>query len=267
MRICFRPVKECQRRGLSLPELLASLLILSLIAGSLASVATAVRSANSYCTGHSHAAQHARVAIARIENNLASSTANENFPGCRVFSTTVSGYAFPDALVVWKPTTTAVDAAGLPRVNELILYTFDPNTPNNLLEIREPTNTATAPTAAQATAWNTLISALKISNTATRTVLTNQLHTAKPATTGTSRGAVRFLILAGPTDAQVAQYRAGTLAWDGLDWPLDRYGTTSGSRIMACQIELLVSASDGVTTSGHTVPFFGSGSFSYQLSR
>jgi Tfp pilus assembly protein PilW len=254
------------RRGLSLTELLASMLILTLIAGSLGAVASAVRSSNAYCTGHSQAAQHARVTLTRLEANLAQATANENFPGCRVFSTTVSGSSFPDTLVVWKPTATAAVPTGLPRVNELLLYTYNPSAPNELLEIRDLANTASVPAASATSSWNTLVSTLKSSNTATRTVLTDRLHTAKPTFTSSSRGAIRFLILAGPSDAQWTAYRAGTVAWDELDWPLDRYGSTSGSRMVSCQIELQVDASDGVS-SGQVLPFFGSGPFSYQLSR
>lgn len=263
MRTCRR---RANRRGLSLTELLASMLILTLIAGSLGAVASAVRSSNSYCTGHTQAAQHARVALVRLETNLAQATANENFPGCRVFTTTVSGSTFPDTLVIWKPTTTAAAPTGLPRVNELLLYTYNPSAPNELLEIRQATSTATAPVWTATSSWNTLVATLKSSNTATRTVVTDRLHTARPAANSSARGAIRFLLIAGPTDAQVTAYRAGTLAWDDLDWPQARYGSTSGTRTIVCQTELLIDASDGIST-GQILPFFGSSSFSYQMSR
>lgn len=268
MRTCRRRASHNRnnRRGLSLTELLASMLILTLIAGSLGAVASAVRSSNSYCTGHTHAAQHARVALVRLETNLAQATSNENFPGCRVFTTTVSGSTFPDTLVIWKPTTTAVAPTGLPRVNELLLYTYNPSAANELLEIRDATNTATAPVWTASSSWTTLVATLKSSNTATRTVVTNRLYTAVPTSNSSARGAIRFLIISGPTDAQVTAYRAGTLAWDDLDWPLDRYGSTSGTRTIVCQTELLINASDGVAT-GQILPFFGSSSFSYQMAK
>jgi prepilin-type N-terminal cleavage/methylation domain-containing protein len=266
MRTCLRPLNKRNRRGLSLPELLASVLILGLIAASLGGVASAVRTSNAYCSGHTQAAQHARVTLARLERNISLATANESFPGCRVFSTTVSGSTFPDTLVVWKPLTTAVAPTGLPRVNELLLYTFNPATPNQLLEIRDTTNTATVPVATATSSWNTLVSTLLSSNTATRSVLTTRLRTAKPTLASSSRGAVRFLMLAGPPDTQWASYRAGTTAWDDLDWPLDRYGSTTGSRMVALQIEMQMDASDGVV-SGNVLPFFGSATYSYQLSR
>lgn len=266
MRICLRRLKKQDRRGLSLPELLASLLILGLIAASLGGVASAVRTSNAYCSGHTQAAQHARVTLSRLERNIGLATANENFPGCRVFTTTVSGATFPDTLVVWKPLTTAVAPSGLPRVNELLLYTFNPSTPGQLLEIRDLTNTATVPAATATSSWNTLVSSLLSSNTATRSVLTTRLRTAKPTAVANSRGAIRFLMLAAPTDAQWAAYRVGTTAWDDLDWPLDRYGSTTGSRMVALQIEMQMDASDGVV-SGNVLPFFGSATYSYQLSR
>lgn len=266
MRTCLRPLNKKSRRGLSLPELLASVLILGLIAASLGGVASAVRTSNAYCTGHTQAAQHARVSLARLERNIGLATANESFPGCRVFTTAVSGATFPDALVVWKPLTTAVAPTGLPRVNELLLYTFNPSTPNQLIEIRDATNTTTVPVATATSSWNTLVSNLLASNTATRNVLTTRLRTAKPTAVSSSRGAVRFLMLAGPPDTQWASYRAGTTAWDDLDWPLDRYGSTTGSRMVALQIEMQMDASDGVV-SGNVLPFFGSATYSYQLSR
>ena len=265
MRICLRTPKRL-RQGLSLPELLASVLILGLIAASLGGVATAVRSSNSYCSGYTQAAQHARVTLARLERNISLATANESFPGCRVFSTTAGGSTFPDAVVVWKPLTTAVAPTGLPRVNELLLYTFNPSAPNELLEIRDASNTATAPAWTATSSWNTLLSNLLTSNTATRTVLTTRVHTAKPTAATSTRGAVRFLMLAGPTDAQWASYRAGATAWDDLDWPQDRYGGSYGTRMVSLQIELLVDANDGVS-SGNVLPFFGSATYSYQLSR
>lgn len=268
MRTCRRPAKAHSptRRGLSLTELLASMLILTLIAGSLGAVASAVRSSNAYCTGHTQAAQHARVSLARIERNLSLATANENFPGCRVFTTTIGSSTFPDTLVVWKPLGTAVTPTGLPRVNELLLYTYNPAAPNELLEIREATNTATAPAWTATSSWSTLVTTLKSSNTATRTLLTNRLYTAQPSSGVAARGAIRFLIIAGPSEAQVTAYRAGTTSWSALDWPMDRYGSTTGTRMIVCQTELLIDASDGVST-GQILPFFGSSSFSYQMSR
>jgi prepilin-type N-terminal cleavage/methylation domain-containing protein len=268
MRTYLRLAKQrAARRGLSLPELLAAMLILALIAASLGGVASAVRTSNAYCTGHTQAAQHARVTLARLESNIGSVVANENFPGCRVFSSTVSGSTFPDTVVIWKPLTTAVAPTGLPRVNELVLYTYNPSAANELIEIRDTTNTAAAPTAASTSAWTTLVSNLKSSNSATRTVLTTRLHTAQPAVGVAARGAVRFLMLAAPTDTQWASYRAGTTAWDAIDWPLDRYGSSSGSRMVALQIELQMDASDGTVAAGNVLPFFGSASYSYQLSR
>lgn len=266
MRTCLRIRNRKYRRGLSLPELLASVLILGLIAASLGGVASAVRTSNAYCSGHTQAAQHARVSLARLERNISLATANENFPGCRVFTTTVSGSTFPDRLVIWKPLTTAVAPTGLPRVNELLLITFNPSAPNELLEIRDSANTATVPAATATSSWNTLINSLLSSNTATRSVLTTRLRTAQPNSGHSSRGVVRFLMLAAPTDAQWASYRAGSTDWDDLAWPLDRYGSTTGSRMVALQIELQMDASDGVT-SGNVVPFFGSATYSYQLSR
>ena len=269
MRIYLRILnrtKSAQRRGLSLPELLASVLILGMIAASLGGVSSAVRTANSYCSGYTQAAQHARVTLARLERNISLVTANESFPGCRVFTTTVSGSTFPDAVIIWKPLTTAATPTELPKVNELLLYTFNPSAANELLEIRDSTNTASAPAWTATSSWNTLVSTLLTSNTATRTVLTTRLHTAKPNAASTTRAAVRFLTIAGPTDTQWTNYRAGTAAWEDLDWPMDRYGSSYGSRMIALQIELLVDANDGAS-SGNILPFFGSSTYSYQLSR
>jgi prepilin-type N-terminal cleavage/methylation domain-containing protein len=271
MRTYLRPASGCQRlrvrRGMSLPELLAAMTILLLIAGALGSVASAVRSSNAYCSGQSQAAQHARVALVRIEHHLSTAMANEQFPGCRVFATSVSGSTYPDTIVIWKPLTTALNPTGLPRVNELVLYTPNASSPNELLEIRDTTNSAAVPSANANSAWDTLVNQLKSNSTATRTVITTKLHTARPNSGHALRGALRFLLLAGPTDAQWAAYRAGTTTWDNLDWPLDRYGSRYGSRVIVCHIEMQMDASDGVTATGHVVPFFGSSSFSYQVSR
>lgn len=90
MRICLRRLKKQDRRGLSLPELLASLLILGLIAASLGGVALAVARQTRIAPGIRRP-HNTRVTLAWLERNIGLATANENFPGCRVFTTTVSG--------------------------------------------------------------------------------------------------------------------------------------------------------------------------------
>jgi hypothetical protein len=262
------------RRGLTLAELLVASTIMVLIAGAMATLAMAVHAANSHCRGQVLAAQHARVALDRIEQALRRAYANEAFPGCLVVSEPVAGDELPQALVVWAPAASPAAPAGLPRISELVLFAPDPAAPHRLLEIRAPTEHDPAPAPDQASSWRTLVDRLRSSQTAEKQRLTDRLRTAPLSgewdadlLPGQLRGVVRFRRIVAPTEQEWAEYRGGTRSWHDIAWPLDSFRASSGTRVVVCHTELHVVAGNMSSPSSTALPFFGSASVAYELPR
>ena len=189
-------------------ELLAACVIMTLIAGSLSTLSMAVQGANGYCLGQTTAAQHGRVVLQRIEKAIHSAHASEQFPGFVVFSDAVGGYDFPDTLVVWQPLSTPANPTGRPRVSELVIFCPNPQNPEQLLELRQPGSSTTAPALSSTSAWTSLLNNLK-ANATSRVELTNRLRTASTNTSGSTstnlRAAVRFNVMMSPSESQWAQ--------------------------------------------------------------
>jgi len=162
----------------------------------------------------------------------------------------------------------------LPLVSEIVVFSPDPLRPNALLEVRSPNDSSTVPTATDMTSWRTLVDRLKTSTTTTKITLTDRLRTS-PASGGYSdslsasnlRGNIRFRRLMTPSDTEWSQYRAGTRTWQNIDWPLDSYRSTSGTRTVVCQTELQLVPGAMASAAVTTIPFFGSAAISYELTR
>jgi len=262
-----------QRRGLTLAELLVATTIMLLIATAVATLASTVQSTNTFCQGYTVSAQHARVALSRIQRTVESATANEQFPGVIVVTEQAGAQELPSTLVVWHPAAAPANPTGLPLVSELVVYSPNPARPNELLEIRVPTETATVPAATDTGNWRTLVDQLKSSATAEKVVLTTRLRTApltgnySQSLTPDLRGVIRFHRLMAPTDQDWARYRAGTKDWQDLNWPLDSYRSTSGTRVVACQTEIQIAPGSMGSAATTAIPFYGSASISYELPR
>jgi hypothetical protein len=257
--------------------LLVATTIMLMIAMAVATLGDSVHSTNDFCNGYTVSAQHARVALSRIERAVQSATANEQFPGCIVVTEQAGSQELPSTLVVWN-TARTVPATESPWISELVVYGFDPAHPNNLLEITSPTETTpvTAP-ATDMSYWRTLTDRLKTSSSTSKVMLTNRLRTA-PLTGNYSdsltpadlRGVVRFRRLMAPSDAEWSQYKGSsrTLAdWQTLSWPLDSYRSTSGTRAVACQTELQIAPGSMASAAATAIPFYGSTSITYELQR
>lgn len=273
-----RPQAMCRqqaaRRGLTLAELLVATTILLMIATAVGMLASAVHGSHAFCQGYLTAGQHARVALSRIEQALRKTYANEQFPGFLVVSEIAGSQALPQTLVVWAPSDAPANPTGLPLVKELVLFSPNPARPSELVEIRDPANAAVTPPPSNSTAWFTLTETLRHSQTTSRIVLTDRLRTAPLVgewkdglTAAELRGLVRFRRLIAPTEEALRQYRDGNRSWEDLDWPLDRYRATSGTRCVVCQTELQVTTQSMATAQATAVPFFGSFYFTYELTR
>jgi hypothetical protein len=184
------------------------------------------------------------------------------------------GQSLPSTLVVWYPTGTPANRAGMPLVGELVVFTPDPAHPNQLLEIRASGDNSQAPPVTDASAWRTLTDQLKTSQTSSKIVLTDRLRTAPitgdysdSLTPSDLRGVVRFRRLMAPSEQEWAQYRAGTRTWQNIAWPLDSYRSTSGTRAVACQVELQIAPGSMATAAATAIPFYGSALINYELQR
>jgi hypothetical protein len=269
-----RCVARRARPGLTLAELLVATTIMLMIASAVATLAATVQSTNDFCRGQIVAGQHARVALSRIERAVQHAIANEQFPGCIVIAEQAGAQTLPSTLVVWNPTGNAADQTGLPLVSELVVFSPDPAHPNALLEIRAPNLNGTVPAVANTNAWRTLIDTLKTSPLTSKVLLTDRLRTAPLSgdyndslTPADLRGNVRFRLLMAPSDQEWAEYRAGKRTWPDLNWPLDSFRSTSGTRAVACQVELQVAPGSMATAGATAIPFYGSALINYELPR
>jgi prepilin-type N-terminal cleavage/methylation domain-containing protein len=260
------------RRGLTLTELLVATTIMVMIAGAMATLAVTAHATNTHCRGQVQSSQHARVSLERIEQAMEKAVANEQFPACLVVAEQSGGQQLPQTLVVWSPTGSASDPIGLPLISELVVFSPDPANPSTLLEIRSPANTSTAPPTTDMSGWQSLVDSLRTSLTNDRIVLTNQLRTAPLSGTWSNsltstqlRGVVRFRRVLAPTEQSWTDYRAGTRAWQDLDWPLDGYRAISGTRVVVCQTELQIVMGNMGAAGSTALPFFGSTSLAYEL--
>jgi hypothetical protein len=266
--------RKSRRSGLTLAELLVASTIMLMIAAAVATLSSAVHATNDYCRGYTTCGQHARVALSRIERAVLNATTSEQFPGAIVVTEQAGSELLPSTLVVWSPTGIAANPAGLPLISEIVVFAPNPARPNILLEIRSETETTSVPAATDLSAWRTLTERLKTSSTTTKVLLTDRLRTS-PLTGNYEdslspadlRGNVRFRCLMAPSLDEWSQYRAGTRTWQNLSWPLDSYRSTSGTRAVACQTELQLVPGDMASAGVTTIPFFGSASITYELTR
>lgn len=265
--------RRFMRRGLTLTELLVASTIMVMIVGAMSMLAMTVHSANDHCQGQTRAAQHGRVTIELIGRTVSGATASEQFPGCLVVTEDVGSWEMKDTLFVWSPETVAVDPAGLPRIEELVLFTPDPAQPNHLLMIRSPGDSGVAPAVSDVSAWRTLAAALRTDAGAERVVLTDRLRTgaiveqAGEPQAADLRGCLRFTRLIAPSEEEWQDYRNGDKDWEDLAWALDAYSSLAGTRRVACQVELQIVPNEAETAAVTAVPFFGSAGLSYELSR
>jgi prepilin-type N-terminal cleavage/methylation domain-containing protein len=257
------------RHGLTLIELLISSSIMAMTALALGVLARAVQISCTYTEGNTTAALHGRVILERIQNAVVGATANETFPGAVVFAETVSGYRFPDTLVIWKPTTAAVNPSGLPLFSELVVYCPNPTIPNQLLEITSPSDTRSVP-ALSSSSWTSELTTLKTGSTSRKVVLTDLMRAARVSSTSTARGCVRFEVDLHPSAADISSFRGGSTAWEDLPWPQHWYGQTTGMRQTWVRTELQLmpnSSAGGAAADSLAIPFLGSAALYYEITR
>lgn len=260
------PHIHCCRRGLTLAEVLVSMAIMSMIAVTLASVSLSTSQVTEYTTGQGDGLQHARVVWERIQRIVQESTSAELHAGAVVVYDQIGNYRYPDTLLVWRPPSgTPTNASGPPVLREVVMYSTNPDNPNELIEYTNPFNSTQIPfdpAVLNTSAWRTTLANFKKDNETQKVVLTNLLRVAQPTNQTTSRGAVRFEVWTNPSRTDLAAYRAGTTLWKNLPWPTVSYDKTYGLRQLRVRIELQLSTKGIPGTIDNlgleTLPFFGS---------
>lgn len=274
-------------RGVTLLELLIALSIMAAVAGTLGVLGRAVQMGSEYGAARGLLTQHARVCLERITGAANGATANERFPGYVVVDEWVDGYCFADTLVVWRPSGTAQDPKGMPRLNELVVFCPHPadGKAGKLVEIRDDRTVALDSDPAQ---WRSTIAGIKSraiqsNSSSDLTVLSDRLRTASAG--GRMRGAVRFERRLRPSDLEwkgsdnwesaivsggyLAEAANGAAAerpaWAALSWVQDLRGNQAGLRQAHVRIELQLQSE---TEEGpEVIPFFGSATTSIVLAR
>ncbi len=261
------------RRGFTMIELLIAAAIMSVLVLGLAAMADAVHRGNEHSTGYGLAVQHARVVLERIARHVERATASEEFPGVLVVSETVDSYTFPDTLVVWSPDGAASAPDGAPRVGELVIYTTNPTQPNELWELTDRDSTSAAPAVTDASAWRSLVSMLRTSNTSEKVLLTDLVRVAqvRSSDVSTRRPAIRFAHRLTPSQTQWSEYRGGTRSWENLDWAQGIGGASTGLRQSWVRYELQLEPGEPPSANNAgampAYPFFGSAALYYPLQK
>lgn len=264
------------RRAFTLLELLLGMTISAILVASMSVLAMTVNQSAEFNSGQNAALQHARVVLDRIQRTVGEAYATETYPGVVVSDVSVSGYRYPDTLVIWHPSGgTPANASGPPLVSELVLICPDPSDPGTLCEITAPGDSRTIElndASLNTSSGRSLISGIKSASTSMKTQLTPMLRSAAAGNGSNAalRGAVRFECELHPTAADLSNYRSGSGTWFGLPWPQGIYSATMGLRQVwvRSEIQLLSeprNADGTVPATASTLPFFGSATNYYTI--
>ncbi|QDU75073.1 hypothetical protein Pan97_20940 [Bremerella volcania] len=255
------------KRGLSLAELLVASAVMGIICLSFGTLAMSVQMANEYSQEKNLVGQHARVILQRVERTMQGAHATDSFPGILPITYYYSSYDFPQAIAVWDPDGSPM--ANYPQVDELVIFAVDPDNPNRFLEIRNESDTSTAPGLTDETAWRTLIANLIDSSDSEIVEISDLIRAGKAGANYYST--LRFQTRVVPSDAEIAAARAGSVDWEDLNWATSIYSSKAGVRQVWCHFEWQLVPSSNIDEHGRlqeqAVPFFGSSAIYYQVTK
>lgn len=253
-------------------ELLLAISLMSIVATALATLASAVQVSTEFTQGLSDTCQHARVSIDRIQRTVSEAHATLTNPGVKVLSTTVGSVNFPETLIVWHPEGERLMPNGPPLVSELVIFCPDPNNPARLVEIRAPNDHREVEMSLlDSASGKAMIAGIKTANTSEVVELTPLLRVvrANDSSLGTTvgMGVVRFATEMHPSEAEWTNYSVGSIQWDDLHWAQSLYGPNFGMRQVSLRFEMQLLPPDAPARAAWSVPFFGSASVIYEISR
>lgn len=284
-----RPTCRPGRDAFTLAELLMALAITSMLTVVLGGIVSAVFTARAHTEGLQDATTQAQAALDRVKFTIAQAGVYQRGDEPTVLGIAVVPHRWyvlshPGILVVWSGGRNGGMAAGgvqnrLPLVNELVIYTADPNHGNQFVEIAVPGDSSEIafpltndPDDADFVTFQDRIIGLMASNAAERIPLCDRLRrTELPAVAGVeamSLGHVRFEVVETPDDDVIAsQQTTGSPLWTDLPWAQGIAGNDFGIRQATVRIELELNKvspqTEGTVTASAAVPVFGSASYRY----
>ncbi|MBN2296432.1 MAG: prepilin-type N-terminal cleavage/methylation domain-containing protein [Pirellulales bacterium] len=267
----MRPTPNIHR-GMTLVELLLASSIMLLAVAAITSLSNATQSGATYTNGHTEIVEQARMISARIKRTVEGATSSDKFPGFIIIDFNIDGHRFPDSLIVWHPEGGAVNPDGLPRVNELVVYSAHPIYTNTLVEVTLPGNTQTVPEISDIATWRSELLSALLDSASRQVVLTRQLRSCttngeilSETYTPRRRGAIRFESRLRPSAEEMAHYQAGTLDWDEMTWVQSIQSSETGLRQAWLRFEFQLVPKN--VDRAEAVPFFGSAALYYHLKR
>lgn len=268
-----------RRRGLTLVELLIAGTVLSLVSLVLGGLVMAVQTAKAHTDGLEEATLQARAALDRIRFMVAEAGVYQvpgepTTPGLAVVKHRWSVYDLPDVLVVWSGGRSGgLGDAGLhrrrPRIDELVVYAPDSETPHRLVELAWPGNHSTIDF--RDADFGRTIRSLVSSGEADSVLLCDRVRVSPLSgwlgASGSEVGNVRFDLTWTPEGSALSSASPGTEEWFDLPWVRGVVSPGSGLRQATLRMELQVEPREGQPSRGETrpiaVPFFGSASYRY----
>lgn len=260
-------------RGLTLAEIVMAMMITSLLAIVMGGVTSAVQTAREHVEGVEEATMQAEAAIERIRYMVSNVgtyeiTGQPVTAGIAVVNRTANLALVPDVLVIWSGGRNGNMAAeglqtALPKVNELVMYLPDPDSPDTLVEVVIPANST--PIDFRAAGFESTIQTLLISGGLDKAPLSKRLRTVDLG--GSLWGLAWFDVTQTPNESALA-VTPGTSEWNELPWAQGIVSSTSGCRQLTVRVELQLQTRtydiSGVDSSATSIPFFGSASYRYE---
>lgn len=257
---------------MTLVELMVAASVMSLVAVTLGGLVQAVETARTYVGGMQQACAQGQFAIDRIESAV-------HRAGTYRIGTdaTVVGVAViwesdrPETLVVWTGGREDSRAGRgtlneLPRANELVIFTPDPDGSHRLVEIAVPSATGQIDFASS-DFESRIRQIIANSDPSERVTICDRIRVVGSATS--SAAAVRFATEVTPDQSAVSTTAPGTIDWRNLKWYGGISSSSAGLRHLLVRIELqvLTDGTPGDLASQIAMPEFGAASRRYFFER
>lgn len=217
-----------QRQGLTLVELVIGIALMAMVATSLSMMTEHVMQSAGNVERLNEATQVNLALQRHFETMCAAAIVTDDFPGVQMVTTPTgqSGVAIRDTL-----------GPSLPTQDQIVFLTYDPLNPELWCLFRSNTK-ASVPAATDGVAWSALFQSTISSVGSEKNVVTEKLVV---TTDVTGRQAVTvFQESQQPSEAEIADYRGGSLAWADLNWPQDKYTAEYGVQRLRISIMLMV---------------------------
>ncbi|WP_339730382.1 prepilin-type N-terminal cleavage/methylation domain-containing protein [uncultured Gimesia sp.] len=267
------------RGGLTLVELLMAMAISSILVVALGGIVTATQSAWKHTQGIEDSQAQITATFDRIKMMVSQAgiyqvSGQPPQVGLAVVTNSWNSIDIANTLVVWTGGRNGgISDQGtltrLPKINELLIYTSDPDDAHNLIELALPDIDSSIDF--NSSSFNSTIRSAISSNSAESALLSNRIKASQFILSGnpwgTPVGNIRFEIVKTPSDSNLSGVSPGTSAWMNLSWPQGTASATSGLRQIRINYEIQFETAERTAlndaNSPTALPFFGSSSRYY----